>query len=162
MFGRNPVAVISYAVWQEGIVVAQGNPKKISSVADFTRKSVRITNREPGAGCRILLDELLNEHAIAADHVKGYERVALGQLPAARLVQGGEVDCCISTQAAARAFGLEFIPLVQKPYRLVVRRAHLDLPPIQRLVETLGRASFRREVEACVGYDMHTAGDRLA
>jgi molybdate-binding protein/DNA-binding XRE family transcriptional regulator len=161
MFPRNSVAVISYAIWQEGLVVAQGNPKKISGISDLGRKNVRIANREPGAGCRILLDELLQENGLAASQVKGYERVALGQLPAARLVQSGEVDCCISTQAGARALGLDFIPLAQKPYRLVVRRKQLDLPPIQTLIETLGRASFRREVEACIGYDMRTAGERL-
>jgi len=161
LFPRNSVAVISYAIWEEGLVLAQGNPKKISGVTDFIRKDVRIANREPGAGCRILLDELLNEHGIAARQVKGYERVVLGQLPAARLVQSGEVDCCISTQAGARTLGLDFIPLVRKPYRLVVRRKQLEFPPIQTLIETLGRASFRREVETCIGYDMRTAGDRL-
>jgi len=51
--------------------------------------------------------------------------------------------------------------MTQKPYRLVVRRTQLDLQPVQTLIETLGHASFRREVEACVGYDMRTAGDRL-
>lgn len=161
MFVRNSVAVISYAIWQEGLVVAPGNPKKISGISDLVRKNVRIANREPGAGCRILLDDLLQEHSITAAQVKGYERVVLGQLPTARLVQSREVDCCLSTQAAARALGLDFIPLAQKPYRLVVRRKHLDLAPIQTLIETLGRASFRREVEACIGYDMRTAGDRL-
>lgn len=161
MFPRNSVAVISYAMWQEGLVVAPGNPKKIFGLSDLVRTDVQIVNREPGAGCRILLDELLQEHDVAAGRVKGYERVALGQLPAARLVQSGEVDCCISTQAGAHALGLDFIPLTQKPYRLVVRRAQLDLAPVQTLIEMLGRASFRREVEACVGYDMRTAGDRL-
>jgi molybdate-binding protein/DNA-binding XRE family transcriptional regulator len=161
MFARNSVAVISYAIWQEGLVVAQGNPKKISSIADLARKDVQITNREPGAGCRHLLDDLLQKHGIASHQVKGYERITLGQLPAARLVQSGEVDCCISTQAGARVLGLGFIPLAQKPYHLVIRRTHLDLPPVQVLIETLGRASFRREVEACIGYDMRTAGDRL-
>jgi molybdate-binding protein len=57
--------------------------------------------------------------------------------------------------------GLTFLPLAEKPYLLVLRRVHLDLPPVQALVETLGRAAFRREVEACIGYDMRTAGDRL-
>jgi len=161
MFARTPVAVISYAIWQEGLVVARGNPKKISGIADLARKNVRIANREPGAGCRILLDEMLEEHGIAVGQVKGYERVALGQLPAARLVQCGEVDCCISTQAGARALGLDFVPLAQKRYRLVVRRAQLDLAPIQTLIETLVRASFRREVEAIIGYDMRTAGEHL-
>jgi molybdate-binding protein/DNA-binding XRE family transcriptional regulator len=89
MFPRNSVAVISYAIWQEGLVVARGNPKKISGIADLARKNVQIANREPGAGCRVLLDELLKEHGITPGQVKGYERVALGQLPAARLVQTG-------------------------------------------------------------------------
>lgn len=120
---------------------------------------LRIASREQVA--RIVLDDLLQEHGITAAQVKGYDRVVPGQLPAARLVQSGEVDCCLSTQAGARALGLDFIPLAQKPYRLVVRRKQLDLAPIQTLIETLGRASFRREVEACIGYDMRTAGDRL-
>ncbi len=161
LFPRNSVAVVSYAMWQEGLVVAQGNPKRIAGVTDIARKDVKITNRELGAGCRRLLDDLMQQHGIAISQVKGYERVTLGHLPAARLVQSGEVDCCISTQAGARALGLDFIPLAQKPYHLVIRRKQLDLPPVQMLLETLGRASFRREVEASVGYDMRTAGDRL-
>jgi len=44
---------------------------------------------------------------------------------------------------------------------LVLRRTHLTLPPVQALIETLGRTAYRREVEACVGYDMRMAGDRL-
>lgn len=162
MFPRNSVAVLSYAMWQEGLVVARGNPKKISGIADLARRDVRITNREQGAGCRRLLDDLLKKEGIAASQVKGYERVTAGHLPAARLVGNGEVDCCISTQAVAHALGLDFVSLTQKPYHLVVRRTELNLPPIRALVETLGHASFRREVEACTGYDMRTAGDRLA
>jgi hypothetical protein len=52
--------------------------------------------------------------------------------------------------------------MAQKPHHLVVRRKQLGLPPIQTLIETLAHASFRREVETCVGYDMRTAGDLLA
>jgi molybdate-binding protein len=56
---------------------------------------------------------------------------------------------------------LDFIPLVEKPYHLVICRAQLDLSPIQTLCETLGHVSFRNEVENCTGYNMHTAGNRL-
>jgi putative molybdopterin biosynthesis protein len=142
-------------------VTAHGNPKKIAGISDLARDNVRIANREMGAGCRRLLDDMLRQQNIATSKVKGYDRVVAGHLPAARLVRSGEVDCCISTQAVARALSLDFIPLAQKPYHLVVRRTHLNLPPIQTLLETLGRASFRREVEACTGYSMRTAGDRL-
>jgi molybdate-binding protein/DNA-binding XRE family transcriptional regulator len=157
IFPRNSVAVVSYAMWQEGLVVAHGNPKRIFSIRDLTRKDVRITNREPGAGCRRLLDDLLAKHGIAASELKGYDRMTVGHLPAARLVHSGEVDCCIGTEAGARALGLDFIPLAQKPYHLVIRLKQLKLPPVQALLETLARASFRREVEASVGYEMSTA-----
>jgi molybdate-binding protein/DNA-binding XRE family transcriptional regulator len=161
MFPRNSIAVLSYAIWKEGMVAAQGNPKRITGIEDLSRKDIRITNREPGAGCRRLLDDLLRKNRITSDKVRGYERITLGQLPAARLVQSGEVDCCIGTQAAASSMGLTFLPLAEKPYLFVLRRAHLTLPPVQTLIETLGRAAYRREVEACVGYDMRMAGDRL-
>ncbi len=161
LFGRNAVAIFSYAMWEEGLVIAQGNPKRILSVADLARKDVRFTNREPGAGCRRLLDDLLRKAGIAAKLVKGYEQVTLGHLPAARMVRSGEVDCCISTPVVARALGLDFISLAQKPYHLVIRRADLSFPPVQTLIETLGHSSFRHEVEACTGYNMRNAGDRL-
>jgi molybdate-binding protein len=161
MFGENSVAVISYAIWEEGLVTAQGNPKGISGISDLARKDLRITNRESGAGCRRLLDDLLGKNGIATKQVKGYEQITAGHLPAARLVQSGKVDCCISTQAVARALALNFIPLAQKPYHFVIRRAQLNHPAIQMLLETLGYASFRQEVESYTGYSMRTAGDRL-
>jgi molybdate-binding protein len=61
----------------------------------------------------------------------------------------------------ARSLSLNFIPLAEKPYHLVVRRTHLDLSAMQTLLETLGRSHFRQEVEAYTGYNMRTAGDRL-
>lgn len=161
MFPRNSIAVLSYAMWKEGLVVAEGNPKSISGIEDLARRDVHITNREPGAGCRRLLDNLLKAHRIAGSHVNGYDRSTPGQLPAARLVQSGEVDCCIGTQAAALTLGLTFLPLAEKPYLLVLRRAHLTLPPVEALAGMLGRSAFRREVESCVGYDMRKAGNRI-
>ncbi len=161
MFPRNSVAIFSYANWVEGFVVARGNPKKISGITDLLRKDVLIANREPGAGCRRLLDDLLNEAGIPPARVKGYDHIVEGQLPAARAVQSGEADCCVGAQAAARSFGLDFISLAEKPYRLAIHRRHLDAPSIQVLLDTLGKTSFRREVETCVGYDMREAGNRL-
>ncbi|MGA3092753.1 MAG: substrate-binding domain-containing protein [Terriglobales bacterium] len=161
MFGKNSVAVIAFAVWEEGIVVGHGNPKNIAGIADFARRDVRITNREAGAGCRFLLDSLLQNLGIGTDAVKGYDRIALGHLPAARQVQSGESDCCISTRAAAQVFALDFIPLTTKRYDLVVRRNHLKLPYVQALIEMLGKTSFRRELESATSYDMHAAGDRI-
>jgi putative molybdopterin biosynthesis protein len=161
IFGREPVAVFSFALWEEGIVVARGNPKSIKGVADFVRRDVKISNREAGAGCRLLLDLLLRRAGISGRQVNGYDRIAFGHLPAARDVQSGAADGCISTRAAARIFGLDFIPLATKRYDLAIRNNHLKLPQVAALLETLGRAALRRELEGFAGYDMKPAGNRL-
>ena len=162
VFSAGLFSVLSFALWEEGLVVAPGNPKSIRSAADLARPDVSIANREPGAGCRSLLDALLDRLGIKSNQVRGYDCVATGHLPAARLVQSGVADCCISTRAAGRFFGLDFVPLVTKRYDLVVRKTSLKLPQMQVLVETLGRAPFRRALEAVAGYDMKSSGDLIA
>jgi putative molybdopterin biosynthesis protein len=160
MFGKNAVAVISFAVWEEGIIIARGNPKSIRTVEDFARPDVTIVNREKGAGTRRLLDASLKAAGISSRKVQGYGRTAVGRLPAAWQVQSGEADCCIATRAAARILGLDFIGLVSERYDLAIRRQHLDLPGVQKLLDTLSRSSFRRELESLGGYDTKGAGER--
>jgi putative molybdopterin biosynthesis protein len=161
LFPKHSVAVIAYAVWEEGILTAPGNPKKIRGIEDFARKNVSIVNREPGAGSRALLDARLEQQGIASKSVRGYDRLAPGHLPAAWQVQSGAVDVCLATRAAARVFGLHFIPLVSERYDLVIRKAHLDSPRIQNLLDVLSRSAFRRELEGLGGYDTRVAGQRL-
>jgi len=161
MFSTNSVAVISFAVWDEGLLTASGNPKGIRGVEDLARKDVAIVNREPGAGSRALLDSQLARAGIGAKRVRGYNGLASGHLPAAWQVQAGMVDCCVATRAAARAFGLGFISLASERYDLAIRRSHLDMPQIPVLLDTLSRAGFRRELEGTGGYDMRTAGTRM-
>ena len=161
IFRRNSVAVISYAVWEDGMVTARGNPKGIKGVEDLARGDVSIVNREPGAGSRRLLDARLERLGIAAAKVRGYQNEAPGHLPAAWQVLRGAADCCIATRAAARMFGLGFIPLASERYDLVIRRPHLDLPGVQAMLDTLSRSAFRRELETLGGYDTRPAGRRV-
>lgn len=161
-FDKRAVAVIGFAIWEEGVVVARGNPKGVCSIEDFLRKDVRIVNREPGAGCRIMLDKALDKMGVDPSQVDGYDQISFGHLPAAWQVQTGKADACIATRAAARVFGLDFVPLIRERYDLVLRRQHLSLPEVQELLDTLGRASFRRELEGLGGYDTTTAGNRYA
>ena len=161
MFPRREVALISFAVWEEGIVTERNNPKSIRGIEDLARPEVSIVNRETGAGSRQLLDSHLRRLGIKSRKVRGYDSQAPGHLPAAWQVHSGAADCCISTRAAARLFGLGFIPLVSERYDLAIRRRHLDLPGIQVLLDTLGRSGFRRELESLGGYDTRAAGQRL-
>jgi putative molybdopterin biosynthesis protein len=160
LFPKNAVAAIAFAVWEEGILAAKGNPKTIRGIEDFARQDITIVNRERGAGSRVLLDSRLALLRINAKNVRGYDRLAPGHLPAAWQVQSGAADCCLATGAAARVFGLHFIPLVSERYDLVIRKRHLDLPQMQSLLDTLSRSGFRRELEGLGGYDTRVTGQR--
>jgi putative molybdopterin biosynthesis protein len=161
-FAKGAVAVIGFAIWEVGIVVARGDPKGIRTISDFARKDITIVNRESGAGCRLMLDYHLAQLGITAKSVRGYGQIALGHLPAAWHVLTGKADCCIATKAAARVFGLDFISMLTERYDLVIRTPNLNSQAVQVLLDTLGRSAFRRELEGSEGYDTRTAGYRLA
>jgi molybdate-binding protein/DNA-binding XRE family transcriptional regulator len=161
-FPDEDFAVITFARWEEGFVTAAGNPKKIKTAEDLTKKSVRFVNREPGSGSRALLDRLLGEAGIPAKRVRGYDGVAYGHLAAAFEVLAKETDCCLATRSAARTFGLDFVPLQSERYDFVMRRETLDTPMAQGFLDVLQRASLRRRLEVLAGYDTAQTGAVLA
>jgi len=101
--------VVTFAQWEEGLVTAAGNPKRIRNVEDLARKNVQFTNRQVGSGSRMLLDKLLKESGVPEGRVKGYNRIAQGHLAAAYTLASREADCCLSTRSAAQAFGVEVV-----------------------------------------------------
>jgi len=161
LFPAGTVKVVTFAVWEQGFVVASGNPKNIRKVEDLARKNVRTMNREKGAGSREVLDRLLSQAGISSDKLNGYDRIAYGHLPAALAVSLGDADCCIATRSAARAFGLDFVPLATERYDLVVRRPYFRLPAVEALLDTLNRALIRRKLEMLAGYDTRHTGEVL-
>ncbi len=162
MFPGGAVKVVTFAIWEQGMLMQSGNPKHIRAVEDLARKDVRIVNREKGAGSRELLDTRLRAAGIAASDVKGYDRFAYGHLPAALAVSLGEADCCIASRSAARAFSLAFVPLAVERYDLVVRRQYLRLPAVQALLDLLNRAAIRRKLENLAGYDTSHTGEVIS
>jgi molybdate-binding protein/DNA-binding XRE family transcriptional regulator len=160
MFAKNSVAVVSFAIWQAGILTAKGNPKHIKGVEDFARAGISIVNREKGSGSRTVLDSQLKRLGIDSRRIGGYKSTVAGHLAAAWHVKAGLADCCVATEAAARAFDLFFVPLVSERYDLVIRRSHLESPGVQILLDTLSRSSFRRELESLGGYDTKPTGQR--
>ena len=157
-FPRGGVRIVTFASWEEGLVVAAGNPKGISGVGDLVRPEVTIINRELGAGARLLLDSSLGRDGISPRKINGYAQTTSGHVLAAWHVHSGKADCCIATRAAARVFGLSFIPLASERYDLVIPEQYYSLPAVQIVLDTLNRASLRSELEALGGYDTTRTG----
>lgn len=159
--GRKMV-VVTLSQWQQGLIVAPGNPKGISSVADLSLPEVAIVNREPGSGSRILLDTRLREAGIAPNQVRGYGRQVPTHLAVAEAVARGAADAGPGILAAARALGLGFVPLQQERNDLVIPSEYIDTPPVQALLELAVNPAFCSEVEALGGYDSSAAGNLVA
>ena len=161
LFPAGSIAVIAFAAWEEGLVVAPNNPRAIHTVADLSHPGLRLANREPGSACRMLFDAELRSAGIAAASIAGYDRVFPGHLPAAQQVKSGLADCCVATRSAALACGLDFIPLASRRYDLVLRAEHLALASIERMFNVLTTTRFRRELETLAGYDTRDTGCRV-
>jgi molybdate-binding protein len=161
-FPGEDFSVVTFAQWEEGLVIAPGNPKHVRKIEDLARKSVKFVNREPGSGSRGLLDRLLDAAGMDAQKVQGYDRVAHGHLAAAYCVVSREADVCLATRSAAQTFGLDFIALHSERYDLVMRKRTTDLPAVKAFLDVLQRATLRRKLEVLAGYDTSQTGTVLA
>ena len=161
-FPGEEFSVVTFAQWEEGLVILPGNPKHVFKIEDLARKNVGFVNREPGSGSRALLDKLLETGGMDAQKVQGYDRVAYGHLAAAYCVVSREADVCLATRSAAQTFGLDFIPLHSERYDLVMRKRTTELPAVKAFLDVLQRATLRRKLEVLAGYDTSQTGTVIA
>ena len=153
--------VVSYAGWEQGFIVAHGNPKKLGSIADLARPGVRLVNREAGSGSRALLDQLLGGSRIPAERVLGYDDVVRSHMAVARAVASGAADVGIGLRAVARA-SCGFVPLADARFDFLIPSEHLKHPAIQVLLDVMQSASLRADLSALPGYDVSATGTEQA
>lgn len=153
------VALFCLALREQGMLVRPGNPLGLKAPADLARAGVRLINRQRGAGTRVLLDYLLREAGVGQRAVEGYDRTVYTHLAVAAEVAGGGADAGLGILAAARAFGLDFVPVAAERYELVIPETSWDQPLVRRLLEVAGSAAFREAVAALGGYDLSANGE---
>ncbi len=155
------IAVVRLVHREQGLLVAPGNPLAVRGIADLARPELRYVNRQRGAGTRVLLDYELRRRDIDPASITGYGREEPTHLSVAAAISSGRADFGMGVKAAARAFGLDFVPIAREPYDLVLERGMLDhelLAPLWQLLET---PSFRAAVEDLGGYDTTEMGRRI-
>jgi putative molybdopterin biosynthesis protein len=161
VLGEREVAVVRLVHREQGLIVAPGNPLGLTGIEDLTRPGLRYVNRQRGAGTRVLLDHELARRDIAPEAVTGYSREEHTHLAVAATVAAGRADAGMGVLAAARAFGLGFVPVTREPYDLVLLAETLDDPATAALWALLGDPGFRAAVEELGGYGTEEMGRRI-
>ncbi len=152
------VVLVHLAGRVQGLIVPRGNPKEILSLVDLVRADVLFVNRQRGSGTRVLLDYQLKKIGGHPDPVRGYDREEYPHLAVAADVASGAADTGLGILAAARALDLEFVPLFNEQYQLVIPCAHYEAPILAPLLEILRSSAFAAQVDALGGYDVTDMG----
>ena len=146
----------------QGLMVPAGNPKGVTSLEDLGRDDITFINRQRGSGTRMLLDYKLKELDLVGDRINGYGREEYTHLAVAVAVAGDRADVGLGILSAARAIGLDFVPLLKERYDLVIPRLHYESDLLEPLLSALGADRFRSEVDALGGYDTTMMGSVVA
>jgi putative molybdopterin biosynthesis protein len=154
-----PVVLVNLVYRDQGLIVPPGNPKGLSGLDDLLRPDVQFVNRQRGAGTRVLLDFKLKGMGATPDQIQGYGREEYTHLAVAAAVSSGAADTGMGILAAARALNLDFVPLMQERYDLVIPREYYESELLAPLLALIRGPAFRKQVEALGGYDAKEMGD---
>ena len=153
-----PATVITLVGRTQGLLVPRGNPRGISSLEDAVRGDMTIINRQKGSGTRVLLDYLLRRSGLDPHRLRGYEVEVDTHMAVAAAVASGQADAGLGIMAAARALELDFMPLRNERYDLVVPRVYMDRPQVKTLRTVLRSPEFRDSVRELGGYETSQTG----
>ncbi len=154
--------LVSFARRTQGLIVAAGNPLGITHLADLQRPGLRFAQRAHGTGTRVVLEELLSASRIDPAGIAALSHAEPSHRSAAEAVASGQADVTFGIEAAARARGLDFVPLAQEQYFLVVLQPTLEHPHVRALLELLRGPAWQHELNALPGYAAERSGELLS
>jgi putative molybdopterin biosynthesis protein len=155
------VRLITLVHREQGFIVPRNNPKNIKSIEDLLRADVAFVNRQAGSGTRVLLDYELDRNDLDGDDINGYEQVEYTHMAVAVAVLSGKVDVGLGIKSAARALGLDFVPLVEERYDLIIPAELFATPMIQAVLNLINSGDFRQAVEDMGGYSTRETGQEV-
>lgn len=151
--------MVTLAHRQQGLILAQGNPKSIHNLGDLSRPDVIFINRQPGSGTRLWLDNQLKLIGLTPDQIIGYTKSVATHSEVARLVQTGQADAGVGLQASADRLSLDFIPLFTERYDLTLVQDNAAL--LAPLLDHLQTRSCRVAISSICGYDATHTGEPI-
>lgn len=152
------VALVTLAWRRLGLILAAGNPARVTDLQDLVRPDIRFINRQAGSGTRVWLDSALRRQGIDSERINGYDDERMTHSDVAAAVAEGKANVGFGLAAVARLYGLEFIFLVRERYDLVIPADSLELDGIAKLVDWLSGDQARKVISNFGGYATEETG----
>jgi putative molybdopterin biosynthesis protein len=154
-----PLRLINLCYRQQGLIVGKGNPKKIKNLSDIVQNKLTFINRQGGAGTRLLTDKIIKETKINPADIRGYDHEEYTHMSVAAAVAAGSVDAGMGILAAARALNLDFIPIAEERYDLIIPERFIDDEKVQAVLDLMeSNKDFHKQILALGGYDLRDCG----
>lgn len=150
--------VIGFSAWREGLVVRPRTARRVSGLADVAAAGLRLVNREPGAQARRVLDRELARIGVAGEGVAGYRTMATGHLQVADAIAAGLADAGVASEPVALAYELEFLPLADERFELVIPGSQVSSREVQALTKVLSSRWLADQLASLPGYDPAPCG----
>lgn len=157
--GLHDAVLVGVSRREQGLLVAQGNPKKLNSLADVIASGALIAVRQPGAGGQLLLEALVARLGANMKNLRRRDPPCLTGPDLAATIGAGLADCGIATRAAAKSAGLDFVPLLWESFDLVMHQRSYFRPNMQALITFLRGSRLRQRASQLTGYDTTDAGE---
>lgn len=154
--------LIGFARRSQGLMVAAGNPLGLHTLADLTARGARFANRGRGSGTRLLFEELAAQAGLALDELRGAGSAEPSHGAVAQAVASGAADAGLGIEAAARAHGLGFVPLLWERYYLVCLKDVLEEPATRALRDLLKGRAWQQSLASLPGYEPSQCGEVLS
>lgn len=154
--------VVAFSSFEEGFIVARGNPLNIQKPSDLAQEHIRFANREKGAALRALLDDCLKNANIPVSTVNGYSDTVKTHSEGAQRILHGICDAALGLRAVAEAFDLGFVPITQVRCDLVIPKDLLNHMGVKIALDILQEKKFRNELDCLPGYDSRHTGKTIS
>lgn len=151
--------VVTFMHREQGFFVPTGNPRGITGVQDLVGTGLRFVNRQAGSGTRVLFDYELSRHGLDPDEIQGYGYDEYTHMAVAVAVLSGKADTGLGVLSAANALGLDFVPLAEERYDLIIPEEIFATPMMRTVLDIMTSARFKQAVEARGGYSCRETGN---
>jgi len=158
MIPMGGVKLVECVKRMQGIMLQKGNPKKIMGIKDLKQEGLRYINRQKGSGTRILFDYLLETNNIGTSEILGYDIEEYTHISVAAQIAAGSADAGLGVYSAAKLYGLDYVPVSQEQYDLLIPDHAWDNPMILKLLDVLKSDAFMQRLEALGGYVAENPG----